>query len=182
MEHGAVGTTCNPVIVLDVLKKEAHLWNDRIRVLANVMPTATEEEIGWKLVQEISASRAKLLQRIFEEQTGRNGRLSIQTDPHLYRDPAALLEQALEFDAIAQNMIVKIPATRAGIIAIEEATYRGVSTNATVCFTLPQCIAVAGAVERGLKRREAEKKDIRSIRFRLHNHGGTARRLAEGAE
>jgi transaldolase len=163
IEHGAVGATCNPVIVLDVLKKEAHLWNNRIRALVDAMPTATEEEIGWKLVCEISATRAQLLESVFEEQGGKNGRLSIQTDPHLYRNPAGLLEQAIEFDGIAKNMIVKIPATRAGIAAMEEATYHGVSINATVCFTLPQCIAVAEAVERGLKRRETNHKDIRSM-------------------
>ena len=60
-------------------------------------------------------------------------------------------------------MIVKIPVTRAGIPAIEEATYQGVSINATVCFTLPQSIAVAEAVERGLRRREHEGKDIASM-------------------
>jgi transaldolase len=60
-------------------------------------------------------------------------------------------------------MIVKIPVTRAGIPAIEEATYRGISINATVCFTLPQCIAVAEAVERGLTRRESEGKDIAAM-------------------
>lgn len=58
------------------------------------------------------------------------------------------------------NMIVKIPVTRAGITAIEEATYRGISINATVCFSLPQCIVVAEAVERGLRRREEENKPI----------------------
>src|SRR5437763_16172332 len=57
-------------------------------------------------------------------------------------------------------MIVKIPATKAGIAAIEDATYRGISINATVCFTLPQCLAVAEAVERGLKRRESENKPV----------------------
>jgi transaldolase len=66
----------------------------------------------------------------------------------------------LRFVALAPNMIVKIPATKAGIAAIEEVTYRGVSINATVCFSLPQSIAVAEAVERGLKRREKEGKDI----------------------
>ena len=60
-------------------------------------------------------------------------------------------------------MIVKIPVTRAGIPAIEEATYRGISINATVSFTLPQAIAVAEAVERGLRRREAEGKDIATM-------------------
>src|ERR1700730_9348711 len=47
IEHGGVGATCNPVIVLDVLKKEANLWNDRIRAIAREMPTATEDEVGW---------------------------------------------------------------------------------------------------------------------------------------
>ena len=60
-------------------------------------------------------------------------------------------------------MIVKIPVTRAGIPAIEEATYRGISINATVCFSLPQSIAVAEAAERGLRRREKEGKDIRTM-------------------
>ena len=90
-------------------------------------------------------------------------RLSIQTDPRLFRDPRAILEQAVEFSKLAPNMIVKIPATSAGIPAIEEATYRGVSINATVSFTLPQAIAVAEAVERGLQRREKEGKEIATM-------------------
>jgi transaldolase len=53
--------------------------------------------------------------------------------------------------------------TRAGIPAIEEATYRGISINATVSFTLPQSLAVAEAVERGLKRRKGEGKDIAAM-------------------
>ncbi len=60
-------------------------------------------------------------------------------------------------------MIVKIPATSAGIVAIEEATYRGISINATVSFTVPQCIAVAEAIERGFRRRESEHKDISTM-------------------
>jgi transaldolase len=160
IEHGAVGATCNPVIVLGVLKKEINAWKGRIQSLIRERPTATEDEIAWQLVREMSAQAAALLKPIFEEQRGKNGRLSIQTDPRLFRDSDAILKQAIEFDQIAPNMIVKIPVTRAGITAIEEATYRGISINATVCFTLPQCIAVANAVERGFKRREQEGKEI----------------------
>jgi transaldolase len=163
ISHGAVGATCNPVIVLDTLKQEPHLWNDRIRALAGEMPSSTEEQIGWRLVEEISATRAQLLRHVFEKHGGRNGRLSIQTDPHNYRNTAALVEQAGHFSNLAPNMIVKIPATRSGIEAIEEATWRGISVNATVCFTTPQCIAVAEAVERGLTRRERAGKDISSM-------------------
>jgi transaldolase len=163
IEHGAVGATCNPVIVLGVLKKEMSLWKDRIRSLIDERSTATEDQISWQLVREISVKAASLLRPVFEAHRGKNGRLSIQTDPRLFRDSKAIVEQAEEFNRLAPNMIVKIPVTRAGIPAIEEATYRGISINATVSFTLPQCIAVAEAVERGLKRREQEGKDITAM-------------------
>jgi transaldolase len=111
----------------------------------------------------MSVNAARLLEPAFSANAGRNGRLSIQTDPRLYRDARAIVEQGVGFSRLAPNIIVKIPATSAGIAAIEEATYRGLSINATVSFTVPQCIAVAEAVERGLKRREAEGKDIKSM-------------------
>jgi len=160
IEHGATGATCNPVIVLGVLKKEMGQWKDRIQTLIKELPTATEDAIAWHLVREISIKGAALLRPIFDAQGGKNGRLSIQTDPRLFRDTQAIVDQAVEFSQLAPNMIVKIPVTSTGIPAIEEATYRGVSINATVSFSLPQCIAVAEAVERGLKRREREGKDI----------------------
>src|SRR5882724_11320187 len=160
IEHGAVGATCNPVIVVGVLKKEIAAWKGRIQSLIQELPMATEDEIAWRLVCEMSVEAAAVLKPIFDRQEGRNGRLSIQTDPRLFRDSEAIVKQAVEFSQLAPNMIVKIPVTRAGIPAIEEATYRGISINATVSFTLPQCIAVAEAVERGLKRREKEGKDI----------------------
>jgi transaldolase len=160
MQHGAVGATCNPVIAFTVLKAEMSRRRARIQALLAEMPAATEDEIGWKMVEELSVEAARLLMPVFEAQGGRNGRVSVQTDPRLYRNPAAIVAQAARFDALAPNMIVKIPATAAGIPAIEEATYRGISINATVSFTLPQCVAVAEAVERGLTRREAEGRDI----------------------
>ncbi len=163
IEHGAVGATCNPVIVHAVLKKEMSFWKPRIQALIEELPTATEDEIAWQLVREVSIRGAKLLLPIFQSRHDKNGRLSIQTDPRLFRDTDAIVEQALEFASLAPNMIVKIPVTRAGIPAIEEATYRGVSINATVSFSLPQCIAVAEAVERGLHRREKEGKEIASM-------------------
>ena len=163
IENGAVGATCNPVIAVGILKKEIALWKPRIEAVSRELPGATEDQIGWKLVEEMSVRAAKLLEPAFAAHGGRNGRLSIQTDPRYYRDAAAIVEHAMGFSRLARNVIVKIPATRAGIAAIEEATYRGLSVNATVCFTLPQCVAVAEAVERGLQRRESEGNDIESM-------------------
>jgi transaldolase len=160
---GAVGATCNPVIALAIVKANLPHWKPRIKALIEELPAATESQIAWKVVEELSVRAAALLEPAFREHRGRNGRLSIQTDPQLFRDGAALVAQAVHFDQLAANMIVKIPATRAGIAAIEEVTYRGISVNATVSFTVPQCIAVAEAVERGLVRREREGKDIAAM-------------------
>jgi len=157
---GAVGATCNPVIALSALKADLPTWSERIRQHAADHPAETEDEIGWAMVKRLSVEAAQLLLPAFERYEGVNGRLSIQTDPRNYRNTAALVEQAVEFSELAPNMIVKIPVTTAGVEAFEEATYRGVSINATVSFTLPQAVAVAEAVERGLSRREAEGLDV----------------------
>jgi transaldolase len=157
---GAVGATCNPVIALAALKSDLPRWRQRIAEYAAEHPTAGESEIGWQMVRELSVEAAALLAPAFAEHRGRNGRLSVQTDPRLYRDAPALAAQAVEFDGLAENIIVKIPATETGIAAMEEATYRGVSINATVSFTVPQALAVAEAIERGLRRREAEGLDV----------------------
>src|SRR5208283_1687182 len=61
IEDGAVGATCNPVIVLEVLKSEMQTWRDRIAALVGEMPQATEGQIAWRVVEEISANAAKLL-------------------------------------------------------------------------------------------------------------------------
>src|SRR3989475_12359447 len=114
------------------------------------MPAATEDQVGWKLVEEVSIKAAKLLEPAFAAHGGRDGRLSIQTDPRLYRDAAAIVENAIAFSRLAQNRIVKIPATKAGIVAIEEVTYRGISINATVSFSLPQGSPAAEAACPGL--------------------------------
>ena len=163
IEHGANGATCNPVIVWNVLKQEWDKWKDTIVQIINDNPEYSEDDVAWKLIEAMSVTAAAVLKPIFDRENGRNGRLSIQTDPRLYRDATRIVKQAVHFSQLAPNMIVKIPVTKAGVQAIEEATYLGVSINATVSFTLPQAIAVAEAVERGLTRREKEGKDISTM-------------------
>ena len=160
IEHGAVGATCNPSIVETVLKQEWDKWKERIPQIIRENPAASEDEVAWKLIEEMSVKAAKLLEPIYDREKGKNGRLSVQTDPRNYRSSKKIIEQAERFNDLAPNIIVKIPVTKAGVEAIEEATYRGISINATVSFTLPQAVAVAEAVERGLTRREKEGKDI----------------------
>jgi transaldolase len=149
IRNGAVGATTNPTIVGNVLRKEMDLWRERIKQLVRENSTWSEEELSWKLNEEMAAYGASFLKPAFDQTRGKKGRLSIQTNPMLYRN--------------AEDIQVKIPVTLAGISAIEEATFHGVSINATVCFTVPQAIAVAEAVERGLTRRVAEGFSIESM-------------------
>src|SRR5258706_1805280 len=155
LEHGAVGATSNPTIVANVLKTEFGDWKERVNELFREQPTWTEAQIAWKLIEEMAVKAAGLLQPVFEQSGGKKGWLSIQTNAEFHKSPDALVSQALHFVTLAPNLMVKIPATAAGIVAIEEVTAQGVTVNATVSFTAPQAVAVADAVERGLKRREA---------------------------
>lgn len=158
--RGATGATSNPTIVGEVLKKELHLWRDRIHELISGNPTWTEDEITWKLFEEISVRGSEILLPVFEREGRRKGRLSIQTNPIFYRDAARITGHAVHFSGLAPNMQVKVPVTKAGVQAAEDATAAGVTINATVSFTVPQSIAVAEAVERGLARREAAGEDV----------------------
>ena len=158
--NGAVGATSNPTIVGEVLKKEMHLWRERIGELIAADGTATEDELTWLLIEEMAVKGAELLLPVFEREGGRKGRLSIQTNPKLYRNAARIAEQAIHFAALAPNMQVKAPVTRAGVDALERMTAAGVNVNATVCFTVPQALAVGEAVERGLRSREAAGQDV----------------------
>jgi len=146
---GAVGATANPTIVHDVWKKDPAHW--RTRAL-----TVAEAEIAWWIVEEMSLTGAKLLEPAFVRHGGRKGRLSMQTNPTFWRTPARMLDQGVHFASLAPNIIVKFPATSVGIEVMEEATYRGVTVNCTVGFSVAQAVAAGEAVERGLQRREAE--------------------------
>jgi transaldolase len=156
ISFGAVGATANPTIVADVWKADPKDWRGRVRALAEERQDATETDLAWAIVEEMSLRAAPLLLPAFEASRGRQGRLSMQTDPTLFRSFDRMLAQGEHFASLAPNIIVKFPATSVGVRVMEEATYRGVNVNATVSFSVPQAVAAGEAVERGLRRREAE--------------------------
>ncbi len=153
--NGATGATSNPPIVLGIVRAERATWHARARALAAERPTWGEGDIAWRILEEVATRGAALLAPIHERSGGRVGRLSAQVDPRLYRDADAMLAQAERLSSLAPNMQVKLPVTTAGLVALEEATARGVEVNATANFTVAGAIAVAEAVERGLERRAA---------------------------
>jgi transaldolase len=163
VERGATGATSNPSIVLEVMAKEKSIWVPFVRELAAAHPTWSEVELTWATIEAMAIRGAAVLAPVFEREHRRKGRLSVQTNPANYRDAERMVEQGVRFHGLAPNIMVKFPATAAGIAAIEEATARGVNTNATVSFTVPQALAAAEAVERGLARRAAAGDDVDSM-------------------
>ena len=163
IERGAVGATSNPSIVLEVLRIEREHWLPRVRQLAAANPAWTEVELTWAIVEAMAVRGAQTLSEIHEREHGRKGWLSVQINPANYTAVEPMVQQALRFTSLAPNLQVKFPATAAGMQAIEDATALGVNINSTVSFTLPQALAAAEAVERGLDRYAAAPGEKRPL-------------------
>ena len=97
ISYGAVGATANPTIVADVWKADPGRWRDRVRALAEERPDATEIDLAWAIVEEMSLRAAPLLRPAFDASGGRQGRLSMQTDPTLFRSFDRMLAQGEHF-------------------------------------------------------------------------------------
>ena len=95
-----------------------------------------------------------LLRPVWDEGSGQDGNVSIEVDPSLASDPAGTIEEAQRLHEMIDrpNLFVKIPATRAGLPAIEEMISRGRSINVTLIFSLERYAEVAEAYIRGLER------------------------------
>lgn len=162
IEDGAQGATTNPVIVLQVLKKELHKWEPIIKEYVTDNPTCNEDELAWGMIKKMVEHSGPLLNDIYKE-TSKKGRISLQTNAKFYRNANKMNEHAIELAKTVENSMIKAPTSRAGIQTFEELTYQGISINATVSFSVSQAIAVAKAVERGLERRRQEGLDNSKI-------------------
>ena len=109
--RGASGATSNPVILVNVLKKEMDLWRARILQIVAENPTWTETQVSWQIYAEVAQHGAHLLMPVHERLHHKWGRLSIQTDPALYRNRDAILAHVQQFATLAPNIQVKMPAT-----------------------------------------------------------------------
>ena len=164
LENHNVGITTSPTWVAKMLLDEpfeAH--KKEIEALIKKYPTMNEHEIMWQWTLEMGKERSNVMLPLFQEGNPKRGRFSIQTSIYDYNNSEKILKMAREVNSLNENMQVKIPSTKEGIKAMEEATYEGISVMATLCFSVDQAISAATAIERGLKRREEEGKDISKI-------------------
>jgi transaldolase len=148
-EDAVVGVTSNPSIFQKALA-HGHAYDEQIATSSE----GDAESIFLSLALQDVAAACDLLRPVWERTESVDGYVSIEVEPALAADTEATIAQATRFhEAIARpNLLVKIPATDAGVPAIEEMTARGYSINVTLIFSLSRHVQVAKAYRRGLER------------------------------
>jgi transaldolase len=157
---GFRGVTTNPPLSLQAIKLAPEMWAGRVKNLAQTMPGATVEQVYWALYLEVVREGAAMILSVYKASGGRYGLLSGQVDPRWVRDGARMLEQGLQIATMGENVMVKIPGSKEGYEVIEELTARGISTNNTTSFTVPQYLRCMAAVSAGLLRAKAAGVDL----------------------
>lgn len=160
-ELSVTGLTSNPTI-LDKAVEASDAYDEQIRAGA-----ASGESLLFELALDDLRAAADLLRPAHERTAGEDGWVSLEVSPDLAHDAAATVAEAVRLHAQAErpNLFIKIPGTREGVEAIEEAIFRGVPINVTLLFSRPQYIAAAEAYLRGTERRIAAglQPGVRSV-------------------
>src|SRR5256714_4381061 len=153
-ELSLTGLTSNPTIFDHAIKNSSD-YDDAIR--AKLGGTQSEEETFFALALEDITQAADLFRPIHEQTRGVDGWVSLEVSPLLAHDTQrTLLEaKALRARAARPNVLIKIPGTREGLPAIEEAIFAGIPINVTLLFSRDQYLAAAEAYQRGIERRQA---------------------------
>ncbi|MDH4442161.1 MAG: transaldolase family protein [Rhizobium sp.] len=159
-EMGFRGVTTNPPLSLQAIQADPAFWADEIRNLATASGTDDIESIYWSIYLDVVRRGAAMIRKVYDVSGGKYGLVSGQVDPRFVTDRVRMLEQGLQLAEIAPNVMVKIPGSKEGYEVIEELTARGISTNNTTSFTVPQYVACMDAVSRGLERAKANGVDL----------------------
>ncbi len=147
LERGATGVTTNPVLANTALKANRELWAEEInKVLSKNLPAAQKAEA---LLRVAVVKTAERMLPLFRASRGKLGYVCAQVNPLLVGDREGMLAMAKRLSAWAPNICVKLPASSAGIDVIEQCAAEGISTNATVSFTLSQLLAVGEKAHAG---------------------------------
>jgi transaldolase len=151
-EFSVTGLTSNPTI-FDHAIKNSHDYDEAIR--QKVKEGKSGESLFFELALEDLRQAADLFRPIHDLTNGVDGWVSLEVSPLLAHDTSATLAAAktLHARAIRPNLFIKIPGTKEGIPAIEEAIYTGVPVNVTLLFSSAQYVAAAEAYLRGIERR-----------------------------
>ncbi len=160
-EYSVRGVTTNPTIFAAALKgasyheaiaHEAKAGHDAGTAIANI----TSSDV---------AAACDIFFEVYDSSNGVDGRVSIEVEPKLAHDAQSTIKQALELYELVgrENVMIKIPATKAGLEAIEAVTAAGISVNVTLIFSTVRYNEVIDAYFAGLTRAHLNGKDLGKI-------------------
>jgi transaldolase len=149
-----VGATSNPTIFQKAMSSGEADYDEQLRELGS----PGVEEAFWALAEQDIREACEVFRPTFEQGLGRDGYVSIEVDPRLAYDSLLTFREAMRLhEAIDRpNLLVKIPATKPGLAAIEDVIAKGRSINITLIFSLKRYAEVAESYIRGLERLVAE--------------------------
>src|SRR5438034_11201807 len=153
-ELSVTGLTSNPTI-FDHAIKNSTAYDAAIR--KKLTEGKAAEELFFELALEDLTQAADLFRPIYERTNGVDGWVSLEVSPLLAHDTASTIAaaQSLHARAARPNLLIKIPGTKEGLPAIEEAIFAGVPVNVTLLFSREHYLAAAEAFLRGIERRIA---------------------------
>ncbi len=155
-QDAVVGATSNPTIFQKAMSS-GNSYDEQLRELG----TNDAEQAFWALAEQNIREACDLFRPIWEQGLARDGYVSLEVDPRLAYDSLATFNEAIRLhEAVDRpNLLVKIPATKPGLAAIEDVTSKGLSINVTLIFSLQRYAEVAESYIRGLERLVAEGGD-----------------------
>ncbi len=166
-EDGVSGVTSNPAIFFKAISESPYYRDDIVRLKATAAPNAVLAEPLYEalVIPDIQAA-CDLLRPEYQRTNGRDGYVSLEVSPALAHDAVGTLAAGLRLKAAVQreNLLIKVPATPAGLKAIEELIARGCSVNVTLMFSLTHAHGVAEAYLRGLQRLIDAGGDPRAVK------------------
>jgi transaldolase len=160
-DDAVVGATSNPTIFQKAMTAGDGEYDDQLRELGS----QGVERAFWALAQEDVGEACDVFRPVWDGGLGRDGYVSIEVDPRLAYDTLATYNEAIRLHEQIDrpNLLVKIPATKPGLAAIEDATAKGRSINITLIFSLRRYEEVAESYIRGLERLVADGGDPRKV-------------------
>lgn len=160
-DDAVVGATSNPSIFQQALAR-GDAYDEQLRELAGV---AEAKEVFWALAMRDARDACDLFRPVWEGGSGRDGYVSLEVDPGLAFDTLATFQEVRRLHAGVDrpNLMVKIPATKPGLAAIEDSIASGISINVTLIFSLRRYDEVVESYVRGLERLVAEGGDPSAV-------------------
>ena len=163
IQHGEIrGVTSNPTIFMNAIAKSSD-YDDALGSLA-AQGCSAEDIYGELTVKDIQAA-ADLFLPLYQQTAGGDGYVSLEVSPTLAHDTAGTLSEARRLWSIVSrpNLMIKIPATKAGLPAVTSAIADGINVNVTLIFSLQRYAEVMDAYLSGLEQRAAKGQPVDKI-------------------